>query len=124
MVFVILVWAGSSAWLGALTLRIERPPYTRNPLIWGRRVGSSNLPRPTRTGFDYFLVFVFLFCITWTRRDLLRARFSYFGSYNSTSTSPGIRKGVNNPPSSSLMPDVNSTPPDFSSSTGFWMLSQ
>ena len=42
------VWAGSSAWLGALTLRIERPPYTRKSSHEGRRVGSSNLPRPTR----------------------------------------------------------------------------
>src|SRR3989442_5357207 len=102
MVCVFLVWAGSSAWLGVMTLRTERPPYTRNPLIWGRRVGSSNLPRPTRTGFDYFLVFVFLFCITWTRRDLLRARFSYFGSFNFPSPPPGNRKGVNSPHPSSL----------------------
>src|SRR5207245_10905154 len=93
MVFVILVWAGSSAWLGALTLRIERPPYTRKPLIWGSRVGSSNLPRPTSLGY-FRLVFVFRLCVTRNLGDLIRARFRYSGSYNSTSTSPGIRKCV------------------------------
>src|SRR5712692_1255245 len=60
MVCVFSVWAGSSAWLGALTLRIERPPYTRKPSSEGRRVGSSNLPRPTRIAlaiFEYPLSF-------------------------------------------------------------------
>src|SRR6267143_3768148 len=39
MVCVFSVWAGSSAWLGVLTLRIERPPYTRKPSR--RAVGSG-----------------------------------------------------------------------------------
>src|SRR5438093_12449913 len=87
----VLVWAGSSAWLGALTLRIERPPYTRKPSHEGRRVGSSNLPRPTKLVY-FRLVFVFRLCDARALGDLLRARFSYLGWYNSTSTSPGIRK--------------------------------
>src|SRR2546430_9169731 len=120
---VLLVWAGSSAWLGVLTLRIERPPYTRKPSSEGRRVGSSNLPRPTK--FAYFRpVFVFLLCVARAWGDLLRVRFSYLGWYNSTSTSPGIRKCVSNPQPSSVIPDVNSTPRDFSSSTVFMMSSQ
>src|SRR6267143_3594925 len=123
MVCLFSVWAGSSAWLGALTLRIERPPYTRKPSCEGRRVGSSNLPRPTK--FDYFRrVFVFLLCDARALDDFLEARFSYFGWYNSTSTSPGIRKWVSSPQPSSVMRDVNSTPRDFSSLTVLLMSSQ
>src|SRR6266568_9087425 len=105
MVFVILVWAGSSAWLGALTLRIERPPYTRKPLVWAVGSGVQISPGPPALAI-FRLVFVFRLCVTRTLGDLLRARFSYFGSYNSTSTSPGIGKRVSNPHSSSLMSEV------------------
>src|SRR5437764_13447401 len=83
-----------------------------------RRVGSSNLPRPTK--FAYFRpIFVFLLCDARALGGLFRARFSYLGWYNSTSMSPGIRKCVSNPQPSSVTTDVNSTPRYYSSFTLF-----
>src|SRR6266487_4178957 len=52
-------WAGSSAWFGALTLRIERPPYTRKPSHEGVGSGVQISPGPPSSStFDWSSFFV------------------------------------------------------------------